>query len=243
MWLLTLALILSRQSVALSDLDIADNCFRKRGNEIQARSALERYRGIFAKIPSWPVAWRLAMAAQFVGNRIEKDSGIKKILFEEGKTAGEYCVKSAPKEAACHFWKAINMILYGQTAGPFKMFFTLPTVREHLQFVADKEPNFAYGGAFRLLGLIHQKLPGILGGSNSVAENYFEQAIAAAPEEPMNYLFLSKLLDEEKKHGRAITVAKLGASLHNPTKDRFESREAHDELVALIAEDKGNRVN
>src|SRR5205807_8794803 len=98
------------------------------------------------------------------------DEDEKKNLFAEGREAGLAAIEIDPKCGACHFWTAINMAPYGEAAGVFKMIFTLGSVNDHLKQAAEADPAYAYGGAYRVLGRIQEKLPGILGGSNSRAK-------------------------------------------------------------------------
>ena len=85
------------------------------------------------------------------------------------------------------------------------MLYSLQEIESHLNRSADLNPSFAQAGALRVLGVIQQKLPGILGGSNERARDYFERSIAAAPNEPMNYLFLSKLYSFELRDPKKST--------------------------------------
>lgn len=227
---------LAKSSVEPIQIKLGDEAFRERQSPEQARLALESYRAAYLKTPSDPeVAWRLAMACYFVGLRLTQDADTKRSLFAEGRDAGEKSISLAPHCAACHFWTAINSALYGQTVGVFKMLFSLDEIRDHLKATIDIDPSYAYGGAYRVLGLIEQKLPGILGGSNTRARDDFQKAVAVAPDEPLNYLFLARLLkDEFNAPQGAYEVARQALTLPAPTHDRLESREALADLKALI---------
>jgi len=214
----------------------ADDAFRLRQDSNNARKAMILYRKIFVENPqNSEAAWRLAMANYFVGLRLTQDSNKKLRYFLEGRDAGIKSTELAPNCAPCHFWTAINMALYGETAGVFKMIFSLATVKNHLKTSMAADPTYAFGGAQRLLGLIEQKLPGILGGDDQRALKYFEQAIVTAPDEPLNYLFLARLLSKElKQPEKAKQVARTGLSVPAPASDRVESIEALNDLKTLI---------
>lgn len=215
-----------------------DFAFKQRANPSRARLSLKLYRDGLAKYPKdSSAAWRVSMACYFVGLRLTHDNDQKKALFKEGQAAGEAAIQLSKNCAPCHFWTAINMALYGETVGVFKMLFTLGGIREHLKKSIEADPYYAYGGAYRLLGLIDQKLPGILGGNNDDAKSYFEKAISHAPHEPLNYLFLAKLLkdayDDEKG---ALKMAQKGLSVPEPTPDRLEARDALKNLQEFVKE-------
>ena len=214
----------------------ANTAFLGRADHAKALESLEAYRGIYKNNPdNFDAAWRLSMACYFVAFNALKDNEAKKRLFAEGRDAGLEAVERSPGSAEAHFWTAVNMALYGQTAGIFKMLFTLNTVRSHLQKSLEIDPNYAYGGAFRILGKIDESLPGILGGNKSLARVNYEKAIASAPGEPLNYYFLAKLvLDEYKDKALALEIAYKGLSISSIETYRVESLDALRELGNLV---------
>lgn len=232
-WLSTLLLVFCFSAIASDDLiQTGDLAYKNRKEEVQARIALQNYREAFALDKhNSDAGWRLSMACYFVGLRLTPDSETKRALFAEGRDAAQTSLRSKPGCAECHFWMAINMALYGQEVGAFKMLFTLNDVKEHLNKTIEINPHYASAGAYRLLGAISQKLPGILGGSNSEAKKFFEQAIRVAPDEPLNYLFMARLLDEEyNDRAGALKIARAGAQIENLPLERLESLEAKAEL-------------
>jgi tetratricopeptide (TPR) repeat protein len=175
------------------------------------------------------------MACYFVGFEVTKDSDGKKKLFAEGRDAGLASLKLNPGSAPANFWTGVNMALYGQTVGILKMLFTLPTVRGYLYNSAKIDPSYAYGGAYRILGKIEQELPGILGGSYDRARQYYEKAIIAAPDEPMNYLFMADLaLKTGRDRLNALDFAYKGLALPVPDESRHESHWAIAKLKEFI---------
>lgn len=210
----------------------ADQAFRERANEDSARKALALYRSLYQAKPEDPeAAWKLSMACYFVGLRLTKAEDDQEKLFKEGREAGLISLKKSKDCAPCHFWTAINMALYGQTVGVVKMLFTLGDIREHLRESARIDSGYAYGGAYRLLGTIEEKLPGILGGSNDRAREYYEKAVEKSPDEPLNRLFLARLLaDEFSDKAAAAKVAQAGLSETPLPAERVESIEARKEL-------------
>lgn len=213
-----------------------DQAFRERRDEKRAREALKHYREYFQENPKEAaVTWRVAMACYFVGFRLTKESDTRKEIFAEGRDAGLAGVKLDEKCAACHFWGALNLALYGDAVGVFKMYFALGDLREHLNQVVKLEPQYASGGAYRLLGLIEQKLPGILGGDNDRAKEYFEKALAVAPDEPLNYLFLAKLQRDDLDDAQgALATARRGLEVPPPQADHIEAVDAVVDLKIFL---------
>ena len=240
-YLVISAFVFTQHAHASQQYSEGDSAFLKRGEQEgggqdQARKALQLFREYHSKNPSDPESgWRHSMGCYFFGLHIAKDDDEKLQIFAEGRDAGKSALELAPKCAPCHFWTAINMALYGKHAGIFKMFFSISTIRHHLQETVNIDPGYAGAGAYRLLGLIEQKLPGILGGSNKRAKEYFEKAIRTVPDEPLNHLFLMKLLIEEMDDIEgAKAVAKKGLAVPPPPPDRIESIGSLKELEEFL---------
>lgn len=220
-------------STAAPDFTFGDSLFRQRQDATKARQALAVYGALHDAYPEDPAAaWRLAMASQFVGLRLTTDEAERRRHYETGRDAARAAAAQSPGCAPCHFWAGIDMALYGEAVGALKMLFTLGTIREHLETAARLDPKYAYAGAYRVLGLIEQKLPGVLGGSDERARAYFEKAVAQVPENPLNYLFLCRLLGDVLHDAKsARTVAERGLSLPVPPAEDVESHEAYHELA------------
>jgi tetratricopeptide (TPR) repeat protein len=224
-------------SVGNSFEEIGDAHYRKRENISEAYLALTAYTQFLKHNPkSVEALWKVSMACHYLGMKTSQDEEKEK-LFSRGIEAGEKSIELGPECAPCHFWLGINQALYGESVGIIKMLRTLSTVEGHLKKTSELDPTYAEGGSYRILGIINQKVPGILGGSRSEAIKYFEKAITAVPREPMNYLFLAKLLAEEGDDlEKAVSTTTVGLKFPIPPEDHVESREARVELEQLNQE-------
>jgi hypothetical protein len=217
--------------------EAADQAFRERKEPERALEALKLYREFYKATPNDPEAgWRLGFACYFVGIRLTKERSEKRKIYSEGRDAALHAAELDDKCAACHFWGAINMVLYGDATGVFKMFFSLGDVKKHLKASLADDPTYAYGGGYRLLGQIDHYLPRILGGSKKRARGYYEQAISASPGEPLNYLFLSRLLDDLHDRDGALAAARNGIAVPTPTPERLEALDAIEDLKKFLRE-------
>jgi tetratricopeptide (TPR) repeat protein len=216
----------------------ADRAFAERKTKERALRSLEIYRELFKEFPDDPrTGLGLARACYFTGIRLTSDASEKEKIYAEGRDAGGRALKANPQCGGCHFWTAINMALYGETVGIFKMLFSLKTIQEHLRQSITADPTYAYGGAHRLLGLIDHKLPGILGGNNKRAREHFEKAIAVAPDEPLNTLFLAQLLEKEfNDPSKAREIVEKALSHPLPSEERLEARDARTLLEKWLSE-------
>ena len=216
----------------------ADQAFKERRSETRGREALKLYREFYKQSPQDPeAAWRVGMGCYFVGIRLTQDKDEQQKFYTEGRDAGLVGAAIDPNCAPCHFWAAINMALYGENVGVFKMLFSLNDIQDHLKASLAIDPKLAYGGAYRLLGLIKEKLPGLLGGDDDKAKEYFEKAIETAPDEPLNFLFLARLLEERlDDHNGALAIAQKGLKIPTPTPDRLEAIDALKDLQIFVKE-------
>lgn len=218
----------------------ADQAFRERRNPKRAREAFDLYQKLCEAKPDDPEpTWHLAMAHYFVGIRLTENVDERIEIYNKGQDLAKRSIKLANQRsvpcAPCHFWTAILMALYGKEVGIFKMIFTLNDVVKHAKESVKADPSYAFGGAYRLLGLIEQKLPGIFGGSNAEAKEYFEKAIEVAPDEPLNYLFLARLLVEEYNDmPKALEVATGALKKPFPAPDRIEAQDAWEDLKNFV---------
>lgn len=226
----------------LLTLSAGDTAFVQRGRDPErGRFALQQYREAWRADPKdAEIGWRVGMAAQFVGHRLEVDEKAKEALFEEGRDAARAATRLKSDCAPCEFWTAINMALYGETVGVFKTLSSLKEIRLRLRRAGELDPTYAHGGPDRILGKIEQALPGILGGDNDRARLHYESAIRNAPGNPLNYLFLVNLLatDLDDKP-RAVKIANEALAFPIPGIHEPEARDARREIEEFLRKSEG----
>ncbi len=220
-----------------------DNEYLQRRNFNRFQLALNGYREQVEKTPdSVEANWRLAMACTYLGLRVEKDESKIKEAFNEGREAALKAVTKAPDCVSCHFWRAVNQVLYANKVGVIKMLFTVKEVRNHFRFVAEKEPGFLDGGALRFLAIIDWKVPGILGGDNDRARESFELALKHGPNEPMNYEFYHAFLEDRGDGADALALLKRVLLIEEPDANLIESHDSWEKLVAQAKKSQGSIV-
>jgi hypothetical protein len=229
--------LLAQQQKTDPKYGMADQLYLERADFKKARAALDLYRKYFKEHPDdAPCAWRLSMASYFAAFNIETVREKKIKLFGEGRDAGLASLKINNTSAEAHFWTAINMAHYGDLVGVIKMLFTLNNILSHLEESIQINSSYAYGGAYRALGKISESLPRVFGGSNAKAKGFYENAIAIAPDEPINYYFLAELmLLAYKDRTAAVQIAQKGLSFGIPEYYRYESFEGITLLRRFLA--------
>ena len=212
-----------------------DRAFKKRNSKSELLVALDFYQRA-RQDPQVAVeaSWKYSMALQSFASRFVEEEEIQENLFKEGAEVAKSAAERDPDCGPCEFWTAIHMAQYGEQVGIFKMLGSLSEILARLEKAAKLDPAHAMAGPYRILGTIYQKLPGIIGGDNDKAVGYYEKAIAITPLEPINYLALAKLKQEDGEIVLAKQLALQGIRLaeHNPIS--LESRESLQELGQII---------
>ena len=245
MTLILLALLSSLSLIAsgfskesASDLlNKGDSAYKLRKDLTQAEEAFSNYQeALKQEGDSVKALWRASMACHYLGMK-SQDEDKKKTLFVRGIEYGEKSLSFDSQCAPCHFWTGINKALYGESVGVLKMLSSLSKIEEHLKKTVEIDPSYAEAGAWRVLGIINQKVPSIFGGSRTEAIKDFRNAINTVPREPMNYLFLARLLMEEREtKEEALKVTRLAIRQPVPTHEYVESLEARKEVEELNQE-------
>jgi len=126
-------------------------------------------------------------------------------VYEQAYKKAQEAVVVEPQSAAPHYYLGLTAAKIARHAGAFsKLKYVHETERE-MQKVIQIEPGFSDAGAYRILGKIDYEMPGALGGSNKRAKEYLEKAVALAPGNALNHLYLAEVLQAmgDKKGARA----------------------------------------
>jgi uncharacterized protein YbgA (DUF1722 family) len=214
--------------------------FASQGQDQEKRRIFDRARKVSEK--------GLDLLAQQIGSEVrldEMDSGAIKSRLEPASVL--------PSDVArLYFWSAINWGAWSRTVG------LLSAVRQgvanrlfrYTQITIALEPEYDAGGAFRLLGRLHAKLPRVPFVSGWVdrdqAVPLIERAYALAPANPGNRLLLAlTLLDlAPERRSEALDLLKQVDELTPRPSMRIEDlamrQEARDRLTAGVI---GERLN
>jgi tetratricopeptide (TPR) repeat protein len=211
-----------------------DLAFEKRNQKNELQFALDCYKKAAQDESQFVEAsWKYSMALQSFTTRFIEDEEKQAEFFKEAAEVARKASEQNPECGPCEFWTAINLALYGERIGVFKMLGSLSEIISRLEKAAALEPAHAMAGPYRVLGTIYQVLPGIIGGDNEKALFYLEKAISLTPLEPINYLAMAKLRDLQGQRDLAKQYSLKGLSLVNHKNISLESRESYQELEVL----------
>jgi tetratricopeptide (TPR) repeat protein len=99
--------------------------------------------------------------------------------YDRGRQAARAAVERAPRDAAAHFWLAVNTARWAQAKGLVQSLSLLPTVREEIRTVLELDPRFT--AVYALAGNVDYEVPVILGGDLDRAETMFRKGLEQDP--------------------------------------------------------------
>ena len=202
--------------------------YRERRDPDRAREAYGLFKKNLATHPGDAVAsWHFALSCYILGKRVIDDKDQRRRVFKEGRDRAREAAKLHPDCGPCYLLAAINHALLGREIGILRSLVGLPRVMRELRKASELDPAFGGGAAFRIQASIAEAIPAVFGGGREKALEAIENAIVAAPDEPLNYEFLADLLfDEFHDESGALEVARQGLSLEKPPPEYVESLDA-----------------
>lgn len=228
-----LFLLLACAPLTAIPMELADKYLEKHSSRETLLQALETYENhLKQNPPTAEILWRYSATCHFLAIRFSAEEA-KKELYDLATQKAKEAYLLDDNCAPCHFWYAINLALLGEERGVFSMISNLPKAKKHLMKVTELDAHYAIAGAYRVLGSIYWKLPGILGGDNELAEKYLKLAVQKEPQ-LLNYLFLSKFYAEEvgdKKQALSLATTALTQSRNEEVIENIESKKELQDLV------------
>lgn len=210
--------------------------YRERRDPERALESYALFKAVVDENPDDPVAkWHLAMSCYYLGQRVYKQSHQRERIYLEGHKLASSAVEDDPDCAPCHMLAGVNQALWGNEVGIFRVISGLPNVKRHLRRSTELDPTFAGASALRVRSQIAKVLPRWLGGGKKKSRHLLYRAIEIAPNEPLNYYFLAKLLlkqyDDREK---AVEVARRGLEVPMPGPEWVESVDSLRRLERFV---------
>lgn len=207
----------------------ADALFAQRADLEKCRQAIDTYDKVLSADPNnYEALWKLARACYWLGLNSPDDQ--KAAIFEKGVNAGKKAVEVNGKDPAGHYWLGVSYGKYGEAKGILKSLSLVDPTKEEMQKVIELDPNYEGGGAYRVLGRLYFKLPGLFGGSNKKAVENLQTSIKIAPERLISHVFLAEVyLDTDKKD---LAHKELEFVMNSPGKKGYEPEAALEKRQA-----------
>jgi hypothetical protein len=171
----------------------ADALYADRRDLESARRAAEIWRTELARDSrAFEAAWKLARASYWLGGHATAADGRRH--FESGVDAGRKAADIEPGRPEGYFWMAANMGALAESYGFRQGLKYRKPIKEALETVLRLNPAFQQGSADRALGRWYFKVPGLFGGSRTLAEQHLRASLAYNEHSTASHYFLAELL-------------------------------------------------
>ena len=174
----------------------ADGAYAKRADPAQARQAADLYAQALAADPqSVEAAWKLSRAWYWIGSHTPEDQAMEP--FEKAVEAAKKGVATAPDSIEAHYWLGVAYGSYGKAKGIMKSLSLVDPIKQEMDWVIKHDPAYEAGGAYRVLGRLYFKLPGLFGGDNDKAVENLKTAVQHGPQRWLNHVYLAEVYIKE----------------------------------------------
>jgi tetratricopeptide (TPR) repeat protein len=212
-----------------------DQLYRDRDNVESARRAAEIWTERVAAAPDdVESGWKLARASYWMGTSAPGTKDEQQKWLEGGIAAARRVIEAAPTRPEGHFWLAANMGALADGHGTREGIRYRRPIRQSLETVLKIDPGYLDGSADRALGRWYFKVPGLLGGNKTRAEEHLRKALAYKPDSVITLLFLAELLIDRNRRDEARTH--LTAAIAAPVDPQWipEDRRFKEQARALL---------
>jgi tetratricopeptide (TPR) repeat protein len=182
-----------------------DALFNQRGDLAKALEAAECYRGVLVEEPgNYQATRRLIRTLVWVGAQIEGPAKMDK--YSEALQLAQRLHNKRPQDPAPLYWLGVAGGLVADNSSPITAYKMVKKLRRDMNRLKDLDPKYEYGGAYRILGRVHTKLPWVMGGRSSKAEEYLKKAIAVQPNYWLNQIYLADLYRSTNRETEARVI-------------------------------------
>ena len=183
----------------------ANDFFVQRQDLEATRKAIERYEKILNQKPGNEKAL-VRLVRLYVWLGYNQSENLE--LYQKAAKLAEEAVKLYPNKPATRYWLGA---VYGIVAGApgtstIKSLALLEPIETQMKRLIELDPQYEYGGAWRVLGRMNTKLPMLLGGDKELAEEYLRKAVKMGPNYYLNHLYLADALNRQERRKEAVSL-------------------------------------
>jgi tetratricopeptide (TPR) repeat protein len=137
---------------------------------------------------------RVARLSFLLGELSPKEE--KNRFFEKGQHYSELLIKEKPDGPEGHYWLALNLCGQAEQGGARRGLKLIPEIVEELEKALKENPAYDQAGPHRALGRIYFECPSWPLSVGNIPQSYshLSAAVAIAPENSTNHLFLAETL-------------------------------------------------
>uniref|UniRef100_A0A7V6A5Z7 Tetratricopeptide repeat protein n=1 Tax=Desulfobacca acetoxidans TaxID=60893 RepID=A0A7V6A5Z7_9BACT len=137
---------------------------------------------------------RVARLSFLLGELSPKEE--KSRYFEKGEHYSQLLLREKPYGVEGHYWLALNLCGLAEQGGARRGLKMVPEIVEELEKALKENPAYDQAGPHRVLGRIYFECPSwpLSVGNIPQAYSHLSAAVAIAPENSTNHLFLAEAL-------------------------------------------------
>jgi len=138
---------------------------------------------------------------------LEKATDLSVPFFEQGEKNAETALELKSDEPVALFWWVANAGTLADISRSIGALRTVKIIAEKLILISEKEPDYGFSGAYRVLGKIYEKAPRFISiGSSTKAEQYLKKAYERFPKFPGNIIALAEFYDSDDRIDEAKKI-------------------------------------
>ncbi len=179
-----------------------DNLFEMRKDVSNLKKGIALLENYVKKNQSYDAYWRLAKFYYQYGERVPKNK--RKNIFFKAVNYGRRALLYNKNRVEGHFWLGVAYGKYGEAKGIFKSLSLVKPIKQEMKRVIELDENYECGGAYRVLGRLYFKVPGIMGGSKSKSLEYLLKEKKMCPSNILGRYYLADTLRKVGKKKEAI---------------------------------------
>jgi hypothetical protein len=178
-------------------------------------------------------AWKLARVCYWLGGHAPQSE--RRSFLERGIAAAQQAIADQPGRPEGHFWLAADMGTMAEGFGLRAGLKYRKPVKNELETVLRLDPAYMDGSADRVLGRWYFRVPRLLGGSTTKAEDHLRASLKYDPNSTVSHFFLAELFIDGGRNREAR--AELQAIIDAPLSTQWapEDREYKEKANALLA--------
>ncbi len=182
----------------------------------------------------YEAGWRIMKSIYYFSKHEEMPKVQRVKEFQKGINMGEEMVKKYPKGVEAHFWLGVLYGVYGEERGVMKSLFLIKPIKKEMKAVLSIDSKYDCGGAYRVLGRLYYKVPGLFGGSKSKSLSNLMKAKEICPRDLLTRLYLAETLKAMHRKEQARKLIEESLKIEASPDEKPEEKDYKERMRKLL---------
>jgi serine/threonine protein kinase len=225
-----LPILYSLPSDLRSMIEEADKTYYQRKSIVEVIFSTNLLLKAFRLHPgSYEILWRLSRNYYMKGMLVVDDSE-KRRSFRQGMSLGKKATKIDDLRADGFYWLGVNVAKLGDVLGVPWGLVLMRNIKRIFEDVIKRDDRYSGGGAYRVIGRMKSRIPGIVGGSWEEAIALLRKSLEIEPKHPDTLLFIAEALMEKNMFEEAMKHINTLMEMDPPILWKYEAQ--HNRKIA-----------